>query len=82
MKIKPLGYYVLVEVDEAEKTTASGIVLPDELVKKEQAVTQFGYIRAFGPTAYVDWAGCNKPDKTPQECWGVLSRGHYGHSLP
>jgi co-chaperonin GroES (HSP10) len=71
VQIKPLGTYVLIEVDEVKRTSTGGIVLPEDLIKKEQAVTQFGFVRAFGPTCYVGWAGCDQKDKTPAECWGV-----------
>lgn len=59
--IKPLGHYVLVEVEEVEKVTEGGIVLPDELTEKEQAVVEVGIVKDIGPTAFVGWQGCWSP---------------------
>lgn len=36
MKIKPLSGYVLIEPEEEEKQTASGIFLPDTATEKQQ----------------------------------------------
>jgi chaperonin GroES len=36
IKIKPLGTRVLVEVEEAENKTASGIIIPDSAKEKPQ----------------------------------------------
>ena len=45
MKIKPLADRVVVKPQEAEETTASGIILPDTAKEKPQA----GKIVAVGP---------------------------------
>ena len=45
MKIKPLADRVVVKPQEAEETTASGIILPDTAKEKPQA----GKILAIGP---------------------------------
>ena len=45
MKIKPLADRVVVKPQEAEETTASGIILPDTAKEKPQA----GEIVAIGP---------------------------------
>ena len=45
MKIKPLADRVVVKPQEAEETTASGIILPDTAKEKPQA----GEIVAVGP---------------------------------
>jgi len=71
MKIKPLGHFVLIEVRKVEKATASGILLPDDLINKEQATTEFGVVIDIGPCAYVDWAGCTKPDIPAHIQWGI-----------
>lgn len=86
MKIKPLGFYVLVEMVEVEKLSDGGIVLPTDLVNKEQAATDVGYVRAIGPTAYVGYPGCDESTETklnhygckvgsraisPAEQWGI-----------
>ena len=45
MKLKPLSDRVVVKPEEAEETTASGIILPDTAKEKPQA----GEIVAVGP---------------------------------
>ncbi|MEK7644556.1 MAG: co-chaperone GroES [Patescibacteria group bacterium] len=46
MSIKPLGDHVVVKLLEKEEVTASGIVLPDTIDKKEKAE---GKVVAVGP---------------------------------
>lgn len=66
MKIKPAGFYVLIDMDVVEETSEGGIILNNDLVKKEQAACQFGVITAFGPAAFKGFPGCDGP-----EDWGV-----------
>jgi chaperonin GroES len=51
MTVKPLGDRVLVKLKEKEEITASGIVLPDTVDKKEKAE---GEIVAVGPGKLLD----------------------------
>ena len=67
--IKPLGFYVLVEMVEFDEATEGGIILPGDLVSKEQEATDVGYVRAVGPTAYHGYPGCD--DEIPHEQWGL-----------
>lgn len=69
--IKPTGSFVLVEATLVEKVTQGGIVLPTDLTTKEQVIERTGKVVAIGPCAYVGWAGCDQPDKTPYQCWGI-----------
>lgn len=73
MKIKPLGFYVLIEQVKVEEVSKGGIVLPSDLVNKEQEATAVGYVRWIGPTAYVGYPGCTDEGskKTPAQCWGL-----------
>jgi len=82
MKIKPLGFYVLIEMVNVEKTSEGGIVLPDELVNKEQSAVDIGYVRAIGPTAFAGYPGCEPENagldadgdqiiKQPHQLWGL-----------
>jgi co-chaperonin GroES (HSP10) len=83
MKIKPLGFYVLIEMVNVEKMSEGGIVLPDELINKEQSAVDVGYVRAIGPTAFAGYPGCEPmghidPEKgllgfkrEPYEMWGL-----------
>ncbi len=81
MKIKPLGFYVLIEMIEVEAVSEGGIILNQDLVNKEQDATDTGYVRAIGPTAYHGYPGCEVPGEvingdlkyreSPAECWGL-----------
>ena len=84
MKIKPLGYYILVEMVTVETLSDGGIYIGDDLAAKEQTATDVGYVRAIGPTAYVGYPGCDLvKDKevdgltfphtghTPADNWGI-----------
>lgn len=69
--IEPTGTYVLIKCTKVENVSDGGIVLPDELVDKEQAIESTGVVVAIGPCAYVGWKGCEIEGKTPAECWGI-----------
>ena len=76
MKIKPLGFYVLIEMEEVQETSAGGIILDSGMVAKEQDATDVGFVRAIGPTAYHGYPGCEVADATmtdidPHDCWGL-----------
>lgn len=64
---KPCGFFVLVEIEEVEETTESGIVIAtrNEL-KREQEGQAIGVIKEFGPTCFKGFSGCDGP-----EDWGV-----------
>lgn len=73
MKIKPLGFYVLVEMIKVEKTSAGGIILNTDVVAKDQDATDIGYVRAIGPTAYHGYPGCDSVEGELVPCakWGL-----------
>lgn len=71
MNLTPCGYFVLVDVTPAEKVTKGGIVLPDDLVSKEQMVEETGIIKAFGPTCFVGMRGCEEEGIPAYEQWGL-----------
>ena len=71
MKIKPVGFYVLVETQLVEEKTAGGILLTKDTAQKEQSVTEEGILRAVGPTAYSGWEGCKDESKPAHVQWGV-----------
>lgn len=48
----PAGHRVLVRVDEIEKKTAGGIVLPDAIADKHTEANIFGTIVAVGANAW------------------------------
>lgn len=66
MKIKPVGFYVLIEDVVVEEKTSGGIILPDTAKDREQEGVDFGWIRAFGPIAFLGYEGCEGPSD-----WGV-----------
>jgi len=59
MNIKPLGFYVLIEMIKVEATSAGGIILNTSEVNREQEATSIGYVRAIGPTAFAGYPGCD-----------------------
>ena len=63
MNIKPTGHHVLIEPDEVEETTESGIVISasTDTLAREQAATVRGTIVAIGPTAWADPGLGGKP---------------------
>lgn len=64
---QPCGYYVLVEMDKFEEKSAGGIILATVAEgKRENGGMTTGTIKAFGPSAYKGFPGCNGPDD-----WGV-----------
>ena len=73
MEIKPLGFYVLIEMEVVEEVSAGGIILDRDLVSKEQDATDTGYVRAIGPTAYCGYPGCDAEGKllVPYQMWGL-----------
>ena len=71
MKIKPLGFYVLVEMEVVEEKSEGGILLSADLVNKEQDATSTGYVRAIGPTAFAGYPGCEIEGVTPHSAWGL-----------
>ncbi|MBL4574430.1 MAG: hypothetical protein JKY86_15355 [Gammaproteobacteria bacterium] len=73
MKIKPLGFYVLIEMENVENVSEGGIILNADLVNKEQEATDTGYIRAIGPTAFHGYPGCETDGGGvhPYMMWGL-----------
>ena len=69
--MKPLGYYVLVEIEEVEETSEGGIILHKGTSEKEQMIDQIGTIREVGPTAFIGYPGCDDQAGTPAEMWGI-----------
>lgn len=77
-KVRPNGFYVLIEMEEVKNTSAGGIILGD--VRKEQDACDIGYVRAIGNTAFIGMPGCNPSDynptesqykMTPAQIWGI-----------
>ena len=65
--VKPLGYYVLVEMDNVDNVSAGGIIKATHTEhQREQNAADIGTIIAFVPLAFKGFEACNGP-----EDWGV-----------
>ena len=53
-RIHPVGWRVLIKPQIIEKMTAGGIALPDDVVEKNEMVTQVGQVIELGDTAFSD----------------------------
>lgn len=51
---QPTGWRILVMPYQGKATTDGGIVLPDEVVRREQLATVVAYVLRVGPLAYKD----------------------------
>lgn len=50
--IFPTGYQVLVKIDAVEEKTAAGIILPPQIVEREQLAAAKGVLSAASPLAF------------------------------
>lgn len=50
----PSGYRILCAIPEVEKEFDSGIIKPDELVRKDELLTTVLFVVALGPDCYQD----------------------------
>lgn len=68
VKIKPCGYYVLIQMDPVSRKSESGIIMrSDKEKERESLANSTGKVLAFGPAAFQGLAnGVNSPDE-----WGV-----------
>lgn len=73
MKLNPTGYNVLVEMEEVEQTTESGIVISTGSEHaREQAGHDVGTVVAFGSTAFSGFAGVEGDTAAERaKVWGV-----------
>lgn len=76
--LKPLGFYVLIEMEEVKDVSSGGIILGD--VSREQDAADIGYVRDIGSTAFHGYAGCIPSEyppcdpqfkMKPHEIWGI-----------
>ena len=51
---KPTGHRVLVKVEQVEKVTEGGIIIPEDVTKREQLGQDGGIVVEVGNTAYSD----------------------------
>lgn len=60
-KVIPFLHRVLVRLKPVEKTTESGIIIPDTTTRKEQAATEEGVVVAVGETFGRDYGAKQIP---------------------
>lgn len=49
---KPTGFRLLIAIPKHEETSDGGILLPEQMRKREQAGSMVGYVMMLGPIAY------------------------------
>ena len=65
--VLPLGYNVLIEILPVQVASAGGIIMTSTSEEeRERKGRDLARVIAFGPTAYLGYAGCDKPAD-----WGV-----------
>ena len=52
--IRPLLNRVIVKPDDIEETTASGIIIPDQVAERHESAQATGTMVAIGPDAYIN----------------------------
>jgi len=55
--ITPLLHRILLKLDDVEKKTASGIVIPESVTEKERKAVEIGVVISIGETAFKDYGG-------------------------
>jgi len=55
--IIPLLHRIILKLDDVEKKTASGIVIPESVTDKERKAVEVGTVISIGPTAFKDYGG-------------------------
>lgn len=53
--IIPILHRIVIQLDNVEKTTASGIVIPDEVINKERKAVETGTVISIGSTCFKDY---------------------------
>jgi len=73
MKLKPVGFYVLVELRNVEEMSDGGIVLhTSNQGKNEQEGEPMGVVLDFGPLAFKGWDGCDADTAEGRaKQWGI-----------
>jgi len=71
MKLRPKGLQVLVKLQTVEEKTDGGIILPSELVDREQNGQFIGVVEEFGLFAFSDWEGLGETLEERCETYGI-----------
>ena len=73
MKLKPCGFYVLVELRSVEEVSAGGVILHTKnQMEREQEGEPMGIVLDFGPLAFKGWDGCDaETAESRARQWGI-----------
>lgn len=83
MKIKPTGYFVLIEVEPVKETyNDSVIVMAESERKREFGGRDIGKVLAFGPTAYAGFEGCSNHTEWGVEVGDTVEFNKYDGKVP
>lgn len=69
--IHPKGLQVLVNLTTVEKVSDGGIVLPSDMVDREQNGQFAGVVESFGPFAFSDWEDLGDTLEERCESYGI-----------
>lgn len=58
--LTPILHRLILKLDAQEEVTASGIVIPKELLKKERKAIEVATVISIGETAFKDYGGGEK----------------------
>ena len=55
--LTPVLHRIILKLDSIEEVTASGIVIPKDLIEKERKAVEVGTVVSIGDTAFKDYGG-------------------------
>lgn len=55
--LTPVLHRIILKLDSVEEVTASGIVIPKDLIEKERKAVEIGTVVSIGETAFKDYGG-------------------------
>ena len=59
MNLTPLLHRIIIKLDSIEEVTASGIVIPKDLIKKERKAVEVATVVSVGKTCFETYGGNN-----------------------
>lgn len=87
MRYKPTGYRVLIEMDLVENQVQDGALKGFQLTTENQQEREdnghcVGIIKAFGPTAFLGYEGCENPGDWGVELGDLVEFNRYDGKIP
>jgi len=87
MRYKPTGYRVLIEMDIVENEVQEGALKGFQLATDHQQEREenghcVGRIKAFGPTAFLGYEGCENPGDWGVELGDLVEFNRYDGKIP